>query len=221
MYGCVLDWDFDKKLVVVSLTPELVAERKAVEAHKGKQKKVELFKVVLTKCKKSQGSRRMLCEISYTAVTCVVTQHSLQVLLKIREGFAGLFYFILFCFFSSLIFLTFLFLQLRSGRIIDACVQLIKANYIVVTLPRHNYRLAYAPTKLVRILLCCESCSMNVLLKKKVRFIGQSRQSCQARTSVFVWCHTRGRGLIKKEADEPSLNFFLCCKRFRLLSPQT
>lgn len=52
MYGCVLDWDFDKKLVVVSLTPELVAERKAVEVHKGKQKKVELFKVVLTKCKK-------------------------------------------------------------------------------------------------------------------------------------------------------------------------
>ena len=52
MYGCVLDWDFDKKLVVVSLTPELVAERKAVEARKGKQKKVELFKVVLTKCKK-------------------------------------------------------------------------------------------------------------------------------------------------------------------------
>lgn len=52
VYGCLLDWDFDKKIVVVSLTPELVAERKAVEAHKGKQKKVELFKVVLTKCEK-------------------------------------------------------------------------------------------------------------------------------------------------------------------------
>ena len=49
VFGCVLDWDFDKKLVLVSLNPELVAERKAVEAHKGKQKKVELLKIVLTK----------------------------------------------------------------------------------------------------------------------------------------------------------------------------
>ncbi|KAJ7376225.1 hypothetical protein OS493_036048 [Desmophyllum pertusum] len=76
VFGCVLDWNLDKKLVMVSLNPELVAERKAVESHKGKQKK------------------------------------------------------------------------LKSGRIIDACVQLIRDNYIVVMLPQHNYRLAYAPTKL-------------------------------------------------------------------------
>lgn len=49
VFGCVLDWDFDKKFVLVSLNSELVAERKAVEAHKGKQKKVELLKIVLTK----------------------------------------------------------------------------------------------------------------------------------------------------------------------------
>ena len=49
VFGCVLDWDLDKKLVVVSLSPELVAERKAVVAHKGKQKKVKLLKIVLTK----------------------------------------------------------------------------------------------------------------------------------------------------------------------------
>ncbi|KAL9983734.1 hypothetical protein ACROYT_G005955 [Oculina patagonica] len=76
VFGCVLDWDFDKKLLLVSLNPELVAERKAVDTHKGKQKKV------------------------------------------------------------------------KSGRILDACVQLITENYMVVMLPQHNYRLAYAPTKL-------------------------------------------------------------------------
>lgn len=40
MFGCVLDWDFDKKCVIVSLNPELVAERKAVETQKEKQKRV-------------------------------------------------------------------------------------------------------------------------------------------------------------------------------------
>ena len=53
------------------------------------------------KMQKNQGSRRMLCEISYTAVTYVVTQHSLQVLLKIRQGFCRTF-FIWFCFVFSL-----------------------------------------------------------------------------------------------------------------------
>ena len=69
MFGCVLDWDFDKKLVVVSLIPELVAERKAVEAHKGKQKKVKLLKIVLTKCENSKA---------------------VQVLLMLQEGFSRL-----------------------------------------------------------------------------------------------------------------------------------
>lgn len=49
VFGCVLDWDFEKKFVLVSLNSELVAERKAVEAHKGKQKKVELLMILLTK----------------------------------------------------------------------------------------------------------------------------------------------------------------------------
>ena len=40
MFGCVLDWDFDKKLVYVSLIPELVTQRKAVESQKASQKKV-------------------------------------------------------------------------------------------------------------------------------------------------------------------------------------
>lgn len=40
MFGCVLDWDFDKKCAIVSLNPELVAERKAVETQKEKQKRV-------------------------------------------------------------------------------------------------------------------------------------------------------------------------------------
>ena len=90
MFGCVLDWDLDKKYLVVSLTPELVAERKAVEAHKGKQKKVKLFKIVLAK----RGNTKVedtCCVRSYTAVTvCVVTQHSLQVSLILREGFTRL-----------------------------------------------------------------------------------------------------------------------------------
>ena len=43
------------------------------------------------------------------------------------------------------------FLQLKHGRILKACVQLIKDNYIVVTIPQHNYQLAYAPTKMVRL----------------------------------------------------------------------
>ncbi|RMX61399.1 hypothetical protein pdam_00018294 [Pocillopora damicornis] len=76
VFGCVLDWDFDKKCVIVSLNPELVAERKAVETQKEKQK------------------------------------------------------------------------RLKHGRILKACVQLIKDNYIVVTIPQHNYQLAYAPTKM-------------------------------------------------------------------------
>jgi len=76
VFGCVLDWDLDKKLVCFSLIPELVAQRKAVESLKAKQKK------------------------------------------------------------------------LRGGREVEACVQLIRDNYIVVMLPQHNYRLAYAPTKL-------------------------------------------------------------------------
>nr|XP_058962333.1 protein RRP5 homolog [Pocillopora verrucosa] len=76
VFGCVLDWDFDKKCVIVSLNPELVAERKAVETQKEKQK------------------------------------------------------------------------RLKHGRILKACVQLIKENYIVVTIPQHNYQLAYAPTKM-------------------------------------------------------------------------
>ena len=83
MFGCVLDWDFDKKLVVVSLAPELVAARRAVEAHKGKQKKVELLKIVLTKL----GNTKVLdirSVTSHTAVTCVVTQHSLKVLLMLH-----------------------------------------------------------------------------------------------------------------------------------------
>ena len=41
VFGCVLDWDFDKKLVLVSLNPELVGKRKAVENHPEKQKKVD------------------------------------------------------------------------------------------------------------------------------------------------------------------------------------
>jgi len=40
VFGCVLDWNFDKKLVCVSLIPELVAQRKAAESQKAKQKKV-------------------------------------------------------------------------------------------------------------------------------------------------------------------------------------
>ena len=46
VFGCVLDWDLDKKLVLVSLTPEIAAERKAVQDHKGRQKKVKLLKIV-------------------------------------------------------------------------------------------------------------------------------------------------------------------------------
>ena len=83
VFGCVLDWDFDKKLVVVSLAPELVAERKAVEAHKRKQKKVELLKIVLTKL----GNTKVLdirSVTSHTAVTCVVTQHSLKVVFMLH-----------------------------------------------------------------------------------------------------------------------------------------
>ena len=61
VFGCVLDWDFNKKLVLVSLNPELVAERKAVETHKGKQKKVHYrsTEVVITK-----GGNIILCSIS-------------------------------------------------------------------------------------------------------------------------------------------------------------
>ena len=89
VFGCVLDWNLNKKLVVVSLTPELVAERKAVEAHKGKQKKVKVLKIVLTKW----GNVKVedtCCVRSYTAVTCFVAQHSLQVSLMLHEGFNGL-----------------------------------------------------------------------------------------------------------------------------------
>ncbi|XP_022789365.1 protein RRP5 homolog [Stylophora pistillata] len=74
--GCVLDWDFDKKCVIVSLNPQLVAKRKAVETQNKTQKK------------------------------------------------------------------------LKHGRIFYACVQLIRENYMVVTIPQHNYQLAYAPTKM-------------------------------------------------------------------------
>lgn len=83
VFGCVLDWDLDKKLVVVSLTPELVAERKAVEVHKGKQKKVKLLMIVRTK----RGNVKVedTCSVrSYTAVTYIVTQDSLQVSLMLR-----------------------------------------------------------------------------------------------------------------------------------------
>ena len=141
VFGCVLDWDLDKKLVLVSLTPELVAERKAVEAHKGKQKKVKLLKIVLAKRRNAKVEDT--CSVRpYSAFGCVVTQHSLQIsLMLLYQTFL-------------LVFLAFVLLQLRSGRIIDACVQLIRDNYIVVTLPQHNYRLAYAPTKLVRIEMC-------------------------------------------------------------------
>ena len=109
-------------------------------------------------------------------------------------------------------------LQLRSGRIIDACVQLIRDNYIIVTLPQHNYGLAYAPTKLVRILMCCKACTKNVLLKMKFRFISQSMQSCQAHDNSV---YSRAGGTIQavvpsgawvtrldsKEVIQPSLNF--------------
>ena len=87
VFGCVLDWDLGKKLVLVSLTPELVAERKAVDTHKGKQKKVKLLKIVLAK--------REIAKVEDTcsvAVTCVVTQHSLQVSLMLYEGFTRPFY---------------------------------------------------------------------------------------------------------------------------------
>lgn len=47
VFGCVLDWNLDKKLVLVSLNPELVAERKTMETQKGKQKKVNPLKFVL------------------------------------------------------------------------------------------------------------------------------------------------------------------------------
>lgn len=43
---------------------------------------------------------------------------------------------------------AFVSLQLKHGRIFDACVQLIRENYMVVTIPQHNYQLAYAPTKM-------------------------------------------------------------------------
>ncbi|CAH3149742.1 unnamed protein product, partial [Porites evermanni] len=76
VFGCVLDWDFDKKVVFISLNPQLVAQRKTVNSQKVKQKK------------------------------------------------------------------------LKSGQEVEACVQLIKDNYIVVILPQHGYRLAYSPTKL-------------------------------------------------------------------------
>lgn len=78
VFGCVLDWDLKKKVVLVSLTPELVAERKAVEDHKGKQKKVKLLKI------------EDACSVrSHTAV---VIQYSLQVSLMLHEGFTKPFY---------------------------------------------------------------------------------------------------------------------------------
>ena len=40
MFGCVLDWDFDKKFVMVSLNPDLVTNRKAAGTQKEKQNKV-------------------------------------------------------------------------------------------------------------------------------------------------------------------------------------
>ena len=46
VFGCVLDWDFDKKLVNVSLNPELVAQRKAAGSPKTKQKKVSTLNFV-------------------------------------------------------------------------------------------------------------------------------------------------------------------------------
>ena len=40
VFGCVLDWDFDKKVVFISLNQQLVAQRKTVNSQKVKQKKV-------------------------------------------------------------------------------------------------------------------------------------------------------------------------------------
>lgn len=36
VFGCVLDWDLKKKVVLVFLILELVVERKVVEDYKGK-----------------------------------------------------------------------------------------------------------------------------------------------------------------------------------------
>lgn len=43
VFGCVLDWDFDKKILHVSLNAELVAQRKTARSQKTKQKKVTLI----------------------------------------------------------------------------------------------------------------------------------------------------------------------------------
>ena len=40
VFGCVLDWDFDKKLVFISLNPQLVAQQKTGNSQKVKLKKV-------------------------------------------------------------------------------------------------------------------------------------------------------------------------------------
>lgn len=88
VFGCVLDWDLKKKLVLVSLTPELVAERKAVEDHKGKQKKVKLLKIMLTK----REIAKVEDACSVRSHTAVVIQCSLQVSLMLHEGFTRPFY---------------------------------------------------------------------------------------------------------------------------------
>ena len=94
-----------------------------------------------------------------------------------------------------LTFLAFVLLQLRSGRIIDACVQLIRDNYMIVALPQHNYRLAYAPTKLVRILdnMSLALVHERALQKSVISFYCQleSKQSCQALDKCLqLWWHT-------------------------------
>ena len=119
VFGCVLDWDFDKKLVHVSLNPELVAQRKAAGSQKTKEKKVSTLNFV-----------------TFSLNVCSCFCRSLSDLLNFKSVFGFI-------------------LQLKSGREVQACVQLIKDNYIVVMLPQQNYRLAYAPTKLVAIHLTC------------------------------------------------------------------
>ena len=89
----------------------------------------------------------------FLAVTVIVLWRSLR-------------YFYMKFLLDSLTYWASVLLQLKSGRIIDACVQLIRDNYIVVMLPQHNYRLAYAPTKLVRMLnmyMELALCNVNVL----------------------------------------------------------
>ena len=47
VFGCVLDWDLDKEWVVVSLNPQMVAEKKSMESRKGKVKKVTIPLLIL------------------------------------------------------------------------------------------------------------------------------------------------------------------------------